>query len=123
MSSEVSRFDTIETTTVFNQTYQKSGSPSPLRDDDRGSKTGLDRASSSVEVLGSDVSNTSVLLADHDDDGGDDTEKSTKTNNDGPADSLWEWRSSSKERVLSLVLQEWRGRFREDDGHGKVLVL
>mmetsp|Transcript_30218 Transcript_30218/g.72522 ORF Transcript_30218/g.72522 Transcript_30218/m.72522 type:complete len:654 (+) Transcript_30218:319-2280(+) len=86
---------------------QKSSSPSPLRDNDRGSKTSLDRTSSSVKVLGSDLSMASILLANHDNDGSNDTEKCTKTNDDGPSNSLRKWGIAAKERVRTLVLGEW----------------
>lgn len=88
-----------------------------MRDNDRGSKTSFDRTSSSVEVLRGDSSMASVLLSNEDNDGGDDTEKCTETNDNGPTNSLRKWCITTEERVRALVFQEWWSRFGKYDRH------
>ena len=88
-----------------------------MRDNHRGSKTGLDRTSSSVEVLRGDITNASVLLGEKDNDGSDDTEKCTESDDDSPANSFWEWCITTEERFGALVLKEWGSGVGKGDRH------
>ena len=59
-----------------------------------------------LEVLTGDISHLSEVLVHEDENGGDDTEESTESEDDEVADALREGRLASEEGVLELVVRE-----------------